>query len=99
MKVNKKFIKHIAKLSRFDLTDEELEKFTSQMKTILDSADVLQKVDVTKVSKEPRMVVDFEELREDEVGESLSQEEAIKNASFVDNGYIKAIGGTFEEKV
>ncbi len=98
MKVNKQFIKHIAKLSRFDLTEDELKKFTSQMKTILDSAEVLQKVDLTDVSKEPRMVVDFKELREDKAQESLSQIEAIKNAPFVEDGYIKSIGGTFEEK-
>jgi aspartyl-tRNA(Asn)/glutamyl-tRNA(Gln) amidotransferase subunit C len=87
-------IKHIAELSRISLTDKELEKFTPQMKTILESVTVLQDVDTSKVQAMKKRI-GFEDLREDVAKESLKQEEVIKNAPHSENGYVKVYGELF----
>lgn len=87
-------IKHIAELSRITLTDEELEKFTPQMKTILESVTVLQDVDTSNVQPMKKRIP-FEDLREDVPKKSLKQEDVIKNAPYSENGYIKVYGELF----
>ena len=87
-------IKHIAELSRISLTDKELEKFTPQMKTILESVTVLQDVDTSNVQPLKKRI-GFDELREDVAKESLKQEEVIKNAPHSENGYVKVYGKLF----
>ena len=42
-------VKHIAKLSRISLTDDELKMFTPQMESILESVEVLKEVNTTNV--------------------------------------------------
>jgi aspartyl-tRNA(Asn)/glutamyl-tRNA(Gln) amidotransferase subunit C len=87
-------IKHIAELSRISLTDEELKKFTPQMKTILESVTVLQDVDTSKVQPMKKRI-GFDDLREDVAKESLKQEEVLKNAPHSENGYVKVYGELF----
>ena len=87
-------IKHIAKLSRLSLTKEEEEKFTPQMKTILESASVLQEVDTSKVQA-MKARIPFEELREDIPKKSLEQDEVLKNAPHSENGHVKVYGEIF----
>jgi len=87
-------IKHIAELSRISLTDEELKKFTPQMKTILESVTVLQDVDTSKVQPMKKRI-GFDDLREDVAKESLKQEEVLKNAPHSENGYVKVYGKLF----
>lgn len=94
MKINIPFLKHIAELSRIKLRKEELEKFTPQMKTILESADELQKVD-TKGKQPMKRHVPFSTLREDEVGDTLTQEEVLKNANYIELGFVKVYGKVF----
>ena len=68
MEITKKFIKHIADLSRITLSEAETDKFTPQMKTILESVDVLQEVD-TKDVQPMKKHVSFENVRESNVPE------------------------------
>ena len=99
MEITKDFIKHIADLSRITLSDKEVDKFTPQMKTILESVDVLQEVDTTNVQPMKKHIA-FKDLREDFPEESLSQEEVLANAKFKESGHIKVYGkifGTIEE--
>jgi aspartyl/glutamyl-tRNA(Asn/Gln) amidotransferase C subunit len=94
MKIDIKFLKHIAELSRIKLNKKELEKFTPQMKTILDSAKELQ--DVNTDDKQPmKKHVAFSTLREDLPGEALSQEEVLKNANYKELGFVKVYGKVF----
>ncbi len=94
MKIDKQFIKHTAELSRITLTEEEVEKFTPQMKTILESVDVLKEVD-TKGVQPMKAHVNFNDLREDIPEESLTQEEVLKNAKYTESGHIKVYGKVF----
>ena len=87
-------VKHTAELSRITLTPEELEKFTPQMETILESVSVLQDVDTNGVQP-MKAHVKFEELREDISQESLTQEEVLRNAKHKESGFVKVYGRVF----
>ncbi len=77
-------VRHIADLARVDLTDEELDAFTAQFGEILDAFETLD--EVPEVENE----ADLENvLRDDEVHESLSQEEALRNAPHTEDGYFE----------
>lgn len=87
-------VKHTADLSRIALTQEELDKFTPQMETILESVAVLK--DVKTEGVQPMKAhVKFSELREDIPLPSLTQEEVIKNAKYKENGFVKIYGKVF----
>ena len=92
--MDKQTLKHIAELSRIILTDEELEKFTPQMETILNSAKELQKIDTKGISPMKRHVP-FSALREDIPQKSLTQEEVLRNAKYKEKGHIKVYGKIF----
>lgn len=94
MDITKKFIKHIAELSRIKLTEKEAEKFTPQMKTILESVDVLQEVNTDGV--EPMKAhIAFEDVRKDIPGTSFTQEDVLKNAKYSELGQVKVYGKVF----
>ncbi len=92
--MDKDTLRHIGELSRITLTDEELEKFTPQMETILDSAKELQKIDTKGINPMKRHLP-FSSLREDSPIESLTQEAVLKNAKYKENGCIKVYGKIF----
>lgn len=92
--MDKTLLKHIAELSRISLSDEELDTFTPQMSTILDSAKVLQSVNTDNVQPMKKHIP-FSDLREDISKESLKKEEVLKNAIFSQDGCIKVYGKIF----
>lgn len=82
-------VKHIAKLANLPITDEEEKKFETQLGETLSYIEMLQEVD-TKNVKVTNQVTGLENVfREDEVKSSLSQEDALKNASATQNGFFK----------
>jgi len=87
-------VKHTAELSRITLTPEELEKFTPQMETILESVSVLKDVNTDGVQP-MKAHVKCEELREDIPQESLTQEEVLRNAKHKESGFVKVYGKVF----
>lgn len=87
-------VKHIADLSRIALTSDELDKFTPQMETIINSVPVLKDLDTTNVQP-MKSHIKFNELREDTPRQSLSQEAVLKNAKYKENGFVKIFGKVF----
>ena len=77
--ITKKDVLHIAKLSKLEFSDEEIEKFTTEMSTIVEYVNTLQGVDTSDI-EDQTTVLPLNDLRADEVTPSLSQEDAIKNA-------------------
>jgi len=89
MKVDKKLIEHVAYVARLNLTKKEIEKFTPQLKEILESFSKISKVntDKTKESFQPIELKNF--MREDIEEKSLSQDEALSNTKHKKEGYFK----------
>jgi aspartyl-tRNA(Asn)/glutamyl-tRNA(Gln) amidotransferase subunit C len=94
MKIDIPFIKHIAELSRIRLNEKELKKFPPQMKTILDAAKEVQGVN-TEGKQPMKKHVPFSTLRDDKVGETLTQDEVLKNANHKELGFVKVYGKVF----
>jgi aspartyl-tRNA(Asn)/glutamyl-tRNA(Gln) amidotransferase subunit C len=66
-KIDRKIVKHVADIARLKLTEEEIEKFTKQLKDILDAFRAIDEVDTSSVkpSFHPQEIKNV--LREDEV--------------------------------
>ncbi|NEU56944.1 Asp-tRNA(Asn)/Glu-tRNA(Gln) amidotransferase subunit GatC [Halorussus sp. MSC15.2] len=77
-------VRRIADLARVGLDDDEVERFTHQFADILDYFETLD--EVPEVERETDLV---NVMREDEVRECLSQEEALANAPETEDGYFK----------
>ncbi|WP_017549341.1 Asp-tRNA(Asn)/Glu-tRNA(Gln) amidotransferase subunit GatC [Salinicoccus carnicancri] len=88
--INKDTVKHVANLARIELEDETAaEAFTKELDGIVNYAHLLDDLDLS--STEPMFhALDLNNvLREDEVAEPLTQEEALKNAKSTKEGYFK----------
>jgi aspartyl-tRNA(Asn)/glutamyl-tRNA(Gln) amidotransferase subunit C len=73
-------VEHIAKLAKLEFTDEEKEKFTHQLNQILEYMDHMNKLDTSTVEPLLHVIELSNVFRADEVKESISTEEALKNA-------------------
>lgn len=83
--ITEKDVRHVAKLSKLEFTDEEIENFVKDMDSIVEYVNTLEKVDTSNV-KEDDVKIKLSELRKDEVKNSLSQHYAILNAPKKQNG-------------
>ena len=73
-------LKHIARLSRLHLTDEELQFFETQVGKILSFVDKLKEVNVDGVEPTSRPLSLSNVFRQDEVKPPLAIEEFLKHA-------------------
>lgn len=89
MKVNKELIEHVAEVARLKLAEQEIKKFLPQLKEILEAFSKLDKVntDNIKSSFQPVELKDF--MRDDEVKECLSQNQALSLTEHKKEGYFK----------
>jgi aspartyl-tRNA(Asn)/glutamyl-tRNA(Gln) amidotransferase subunit C len=83
MEVNRDQVVRMAKLSRLELTDSEVDKMTDSMGQLMDYLQVLSEIDLSKV--EPMLAVDTSPrpLRPDVLVPSLTKEQAFRNAPAV----------------
>jgi len=82
-------VRHIAKLARLDLTDDEVRLFGVQLAEILDYFKQLQTVDTQGVQPlaHPLPVTDV--FREDVPGPTLDTESALRNAPQREGSFFK----------
>ena len=91
VKLTRQDVQHVAKLAKLNLTDSEIEKFTSQLSSVIDHFSELSEVD-TKDTEPTSQTTGLENVyREDKVAldESLSQDDAISGSDKIHNGYFK----------
>jgi aspartyl-tRNA(Asn)/glutamyl-tRNA(Gln) amidotransferase subunit C len=88
MEINKELIKKVAKNSRLQLTDAEIDEFVPQFKEILNSFSELDKINTNKVNPSFQPIEIKNALREDIVKPSLPVEEALKNAKHQKGDYF-----------
>lgn len=89
MAVTKKDVEKIAELARLKFTDAELENFTPQMNEILSYMDKLNELDTENVKPLSHPVEQNNVFRDDETKQSISTEEALKNAPSKDEHHFK----------
>ncbi len=80
MSVSKEEVLHIAALSRLNLTDKELEKYTTDLSNIVNYANELANIDIEGV-KPTAHILDIKNVfRKDEVEGSYDREKILQNA-------------------
>lgn len=94
--LTKEEVEHIAKLARLHLTENEIEKFTTQLQNVLGYVDILNEVD-TSDTKETSQVTGLQNvLRHDEVLNKIYENEApqsLKSSPFpIERRQIKVPG-------
>lgn len=92
----KEEVLHIAQLARISLSEDEIERYRRDLKTLLDEVEKIN--DISGYDDEILIAPWSEDskLRKDEEGEMLSPKEVIKNAPHHAGNYIevpKVVGG------
>ena len=82
-------VKHIAKLSKLNIPDNELEYYLSEMDKMINHFNILSKVDTSNVEPMTHVNTMTNIYREDEPKDSLSTKEALKNSSETFGQFIK----------
>ncbi|MFH0949325.1 MAG: Asp-tRNA(Asn)/Glu-tRNA(Gln) amidotransferase subunit GatC [Candidatus Aenigmatarchaeota archaeon] len=82
-------VRHVAKIARLDLTDEEAKKFQKNLDEILAAFSELDKADVKGVEPALQPIPTKNVLRSDTPEQSLTQEEALKNTKHKKDGFFK----------
>jgi|SRR5581483_3570692 len=73
-------IRHVAKLARLALTDDEVKRFGTQLGDLLEHVNVLAKLDVSNVSATAQVVESRNVEREDRLRPSLDRETVLAQA-------------------
>jgi aspartyl-tRNA(Asn)/glutamyl-tRNA(Gln) amidotransferase subunit C len=82
-------VRTIGKLSRIELTDEEVPRLAGELGAIIEYFDKLQQLDTDGVEPMPHAIELRNVLAADELGESLDPDEALANAPARDGDYFK----------
>ena len=80
---------HVARLARIKLTEEEIEKYSHQLKTLMDDVDKIKEV---KLNSEERVITPTEEVtvcRKDVAGEMLDPEEIMINVPESNGNFVE----------
>ncbi|GGB67052.1 Asp-tRNA(Asn)/Glu-tRNA(Gln) amidotransferase subunit GatC [Fictibacillus barbaricus] len=88
-RISKDQVKHVAHLARLAVTEEEAEMLTEQLDKIIGFAEELNELDTDYVEPTTHVLELKNVLREDEVRNSVSVDEAMKNAPAQKDGQFK----------
>ena len=88
-KIDEAQVRKVAKLSRLELTDAEVDEFTGQLSAILDYVEKMNELDTTGVEPLAHCLPINNVFREDSVKESLGTEKALANAPQRDEDFFK----------
>ena len=88
-KIDQKQVKKVAKLSRLNLTDNEIEEFTDQLSAILEYVEKMNELDTTDVKPLAHCLPINNVFRSDEPKESLGTEKTLANAPQRDGEFFK----------
>ena len=81
-------IEYIAKLAKLNLADEEKERLVGQMGDIVEFANKISQLDTENVEPTNHILEVKNVFREDEIQESYSRDEILKNAPAKEAGCI-----------
>jgi aspartyl-tRNA(Asn)/glutamyl-tRNA(Gln) amidotransferase subunit C len=89
MPLSKDEVRHVAMLARLGLEAGDVDFYADQLSGILEHIDRLQQVDTEHIAPTAQVVEIASRLREDEPRPSLTQEEALANASATVDGFFR----------
>ncbi|MEE8374409.1 MAG: Asp-tRNA(Asn)/Glu-tRNA(Gln) amidotransferase subunit GatC [Dehalococcoidia bacterium] len=89
MRLSPDEVRHIARLIRLGLDEDDVERFSRQLSTILENFEILQEVDTTDVPPTSHSVAIDSVFRDDEVAPSLAPGEVLANAPREEDGCFR----------
>lgn len=87
--INEDSVRHIAKLARLDLTDDEVKKFARDLSEVVTYVEQLKELDTDGVEPMVGAVELLKELRKDEARDSGLRDAMLKNAPDSEDTAIK----------
>ncbi|QDU33467.1 Aspartyl/glutamyl-tRNA(Asn/Gln) amidotransferase subunit C [Poriferisphaera corsica] len=88
-KITEEDVRHVAKLSRLRLNDDEIHHFTEQLEAVLGYISKLNELDVEGVEPMAHAMDMSNVLREDIEVDGISTKDALKNAPASDDAYFE----------
>ncbi len=88
-KIDETQVRQVAKLSRLDLTDDEVARFSTELSAIVEYIEKLNELDVDSVEPLAHCLPLNNVFRADEIRPSLDTEEALSNAPQRHEEYFK----------
>jgi len=88
-KIDTEMVKHIARLVRLGISEEEAQKFSGQFSSIIGYFNMLNEVNTENVPPASDSANNKNVLREDVAKPSMSREEFLNNAPQSERGYVK----------
>jgi aspartyl-tRNA(Asn)/glutamyl-tRNA(Gln) amidotransferase subunit C len=88
MKIDPENLQKIAHLARLNFDAQEGEKMSADLSQVLDWVEQLQEIDTQNIAPLTSMSSEINVFREDQVGQQLTQEQALKNAPKQENGFF-----------
>ncbi|MHC4534904.1 MAG: Asp-tRNA(Asn)/Glu-tRNA(Gln) amidotransferase subunit GatC [Planctomycetota bacterium] len=88
-KIDQSQVRKVAKLSRLDLTEDEVQEFTGQLSAILEYVEKMNELDTAGVEPLAHCLPVSNVLREDSAKESLGTEKVLANAPQRDDEFFK----------
>ena len=87
--ISEKEVRHVAKLARLELTDEEVEKYSKQLGDILKYVEKMNEIDTEGIEPMPHAIPLYNVMREDIVKYEETKEELMKNAPYEEDGFFR----------
>jgi aspartyl-tRNA(Asn)/glutamyl-tRNA(Gln) amidotransferase subunit C len=88
-RIDQEQVRKVAKLSRLELTEAEVEEFTGQLSAILDYVEKMNELDTAGVEPLAHCLPISNVFREDSIRESLGTEKTLANAPQRDGAFFK----------
>ena len=88
MEINRDDVLHIAKLSKLELSENEISMYSGQLSDILTYIEKLNELDTDGVEPTMNIVGKTNALREDVILKSLSVEDALFNAPEIEDNHF-----------
>ena len=88
-KIDQEQVRKVAKLSRLDLTEQEVQEFTGQLGAILEYVEKMNELDTGNVEPLAHCLPIHNVFRQDCVKDSLGTEKALANAPERDGAFFK----------
>lgn len=89
MKLTTQQVEHIARLARLALTDQEKEKYATELTMILDYVDQLEKVDTKNIEPIRQITGLFSVWQEDRIDECQSREKLLACSPESEAGQVR----------
>jgi aspartyl-tRNA(Asn)/glutamyl-tRNA(Gln) amidotransferase subunit C len=88
MSVDTDTVRHIAKLARIAMSDEELERLVPELNNILDWVEQLGEVNTDGVEPITAVIPNTLRLREDKVTDGNCRDDVLANAPVAEHGFF-----------